>query len=338
MVNYSDSAAQTEWAGLMQQSVRPETLLSAPQDTTTPPAEMADMVTEKPQFHTIPQFQFSRPNGNSNNPGSSRQTIIERRANHPGLVARIDMPRPELNDEVPLSPPPTARALLSPLPEANTRHAGHTPLLDRARSPEAEAKDLLDSQAEASSSVQQNDPVQTAEDDEALTGSLILPTDPSAAHDDSNFISLDRLDHELDRIARQQRHLRGDFSDDEGEPAQERSGSEPSAAPVQSENQPPPVSSPMLARPGSLDPNSGPLLPTTSASPPSASSPPPMKSLTQHLQSTAIVGDGQEEDLPLSRKGSAESTNSRRSGATDEVDGVILKTPPSNFGTPIGQL
>jgi hypothetical protein len=42
-----------------------------------------------------------------------------------------------------------------------------------------------------------------------------------------------------------------------------------------------------------------------------------------------------EDGLPLSRKGSADS---HRSGATEEVDGVILKSPPSNFGAPLGSL
>jgi hypothetical protein len=47
------------------------------------------------------------------------------------------------------------------------------------------------------------------------------------------------------------------------------------------------------------------------------------------------VEDSTEDGLPLSRKGSADS---RRSGTTEEVDGVILKTPPSNFGAPLGSL
>jgi hypothetical protein len=41
-------------------------------------------------------------------------------------------------------------------------------------------------------------------------------------------------------------------------------------------------------------------------------------------------------NLPLSRKASADSRKS--STAVDLVDGVKLKTPPLNFGAPIGQV
>lgn len=64
----------------------------------------------------------------------STSPLLERRQNRPKFVAHIDMPSPELrasieelDDEVPVSPPPSA-LVLSPLPEANKRFAGHTPL------------------------------------------------------------------------------------------------------------------------------------------------------------------------------------------------------------------
>lgn len=64
----------------------------------------------------------------------STSPLLARRQNRPNFVAHIDMPSPEmratieaLDDEVPVSPPPSA-LVLSPLPEANRRFAGHTPL------------------------------------------------------------------------------------------------------------------------------------------------------------------------------------------------------------------
>jgi hypothetical protein len=52
-----------------------------------------------------------------------------------------------------------------------------------------------------------------------------------------------------------------------------------------------------------------------------------------HSQADAV--DATDDGLSLSRKGSADS---RRSTATEEYDGVILKSPPSNFGAPLGSL
>lgn len=260
MANYISTGTQTEWAGLMQrEAVRPGILFSPPRDTTTPPD---DMITEKVQsVHGVPHIlqPMSPPSA----------SLLERRQNRAGLHPHISLPAAkiashELNDEVPLSPP-TTRALLSPLPEANKRHAGHTPLIPRALSPEPRAATV------AAEQVLAEDKVATPDEDDALTGALTLPTNPVDGSDESHF-GLDALDKVLSKIERQQKELRGEFDHD---------------------------------------------LPVKSSDP------------------TPELVDGTTEDgLPLSRKGSADS---HRSGAT-EFDGVILKSPPSNFGAPLGSL
>jgi hypothetical protein len=270
MAPYSDAGTQTKWAGLMQQeTVRPDTLLSPPRDTTTPPDEM---ITGKPQFmHGIPSIDepYHTPPPNRAPPPLS---LLERRLNRAGLNPHISLPdsslpASELNDEVPMSPP-TTRALLSPLPEANKRHAGHTPLIPRALSPEPEAHpEPAAEKAPAQPVVPEK--AATPDLDEALTGALTLPANPIDGTAD--HIQLDALDHVLSKIAKQQATLRGEFDDDDE--------------------------------------------PKTDAK-------------TEVVDSTA-------NGLPLSRKGSAES---HKSGATEEYDGVILKSPPSNFGAPLGSL
>jgi hypothetical protein len=260
MANYVSQGTQTEWAGLTQREiVRPEFFLSPPRDTTTPPDEM---ITDKVQFvHGVPHIlqPMSPPSA----------SLLERRQNRAGLNPHISLPAAkiashELNDEVPLSPP-TTRALLSPLPEANKRHAGHTPLIPRALSPEPDAAVAEEEQAPA------EDKVATPDVDEALSGALTLPTNPVDGSDESHF-GLDALDKVLSKIERQQKELRGEFDDD----------------------------TPAKSKP-----------------------------------SPELVDGPTEDGLPLSRKGSADS---HRSNATEAFDGVILKSPPSNFGAPLGSL
>jgi hypothetical protein len=259
MANYVSTGTQTEWAGLTQRDIpRPEFFLSPPRDTTTPPD---DMITDKVQLvHGVPHIlqPVSPPSA----------SLLERRQNRAGRNPYISLPAAkiashELNDEVPLSPP-TTRALLSPLPEANKRHAGHTPLIPRALSPEPDAA-VVEEQAAA------EDKVATPDLDEALSGALTLPTNPVDGSDESHF-GLDALDKVLSKIERQQKELRGEFEDDT----------------------------------------------------PAKSNPSP-----------ELVDGTTEEGLPLSRKGSADSY---RSVASRDYDGVILKSPPSNFGLPLGSL
>lgn len=287
MSAYVDASTQTLWAGIMQQSVRLETLISAPQDTCTPPEEMAPGKSQFPDgIPTITHSHHGEPIV------SPKTTLLERRQGRPGLVARISVPETELNDEVPLSPPPT-HAALSPLPEANIRHAGHTPLIPRALSPELDA-DVEEQKTHVpiEDSIVANTQPPALEEDPALTGALTLPTNPVDGADD--LISLEALDHQLGKIARQQAHLRGDFSDDDDE-----------------------------------------LQAHSKASPPAQSLTQKNLLQSQFEQEQATKTDISEEGLPLSRKGSGDS---RKSAVAEEVDGVILKTPPSNFGAPLGQL
>ncbi|KAH7379408.1 hypothetical protein DE146DRAFT_317713 [Phaeosphaeria sp. MPI-PUGE-AT-0046c] len=276
-----DVGTQTDWAGLVKHDlVRPDTFLVPPSDTPTPPD---DMLTEKPQFiHAVPEIRRPPPV----KPTRPFQTasLLERRANRANLDPHFTLPLDELNDEVPLSPP-TSRALLSPLPEANKRHAGHTPLIDRALSPAEEAEVRLPVAEELEVQAPAEDRAATPDLDEALTGALTLPPNPVDGAED--HIELSALDKVLGKIAKQQAVLRGEFDDDETSPKTE------STMPVSKR------------RAGS-------------------------KSETQS-DALEMTDDG----LALSRKGSADS---HRSGATEEIDGIILKTPPSNFGAPLGSL
>jgi hypothetical protein len=265
---YVTTGTQTEWAGLMQrETVRPDIFLSPPPNTTTPPDEM---ITEKAQFmHGFPAIA-SPPHVLE--PTAPSTSLLERRKNRAGLNPHIPLPPAEiasheLNDEVPRSPP-TTHALLSPLPEANKRHAGHTPLIPRALSPAMEVSDASLAPVQASKA---DDRVATPDADEGLTGALTLPTNPIDGSDDRH-IGLNQLDQVLSKISRQQAELRGEFPD---EPAK--------------------LSSPTVK----------------------------------------VMDMSNEDGVPLSRKGSADSY---RSGMTEELDGVILKTPPSNFGAPFGSL
>lgn len=252
---YADASAQTVWAGLTKSNVGPEMLFTAP-DTTTPPAEM---ITEKSQIFIDPQTATT-------NPIATTTSLLGRRKNRPDFPTRISLPKSGLDDEVLPSPPPT-QALLSPLPEANKRYAGHTPLIPRALSPEPPEEER---EQAAEEPVVEEDKTATPDVDEGLTGPLILPTNPIDGADD--HIALDVLDHVLEKVAKDQDRF-----------SKLKDAPEPAGAPA-----PAPVPA-------------------------------------------ADV----EEEVPLSRKGSADS---RQSAATEFVDGVRLKSPPLNFGAPYGQL
>jgi hypothetical protein len=155
--NYVEASTQTEWAGLMQKNiVRPDLCSPASYpNTSTPPDEpltnkqqTVDNLTsispaeQRGQPQTPPLSKKSSEDADNAQP-TSTSPLLARRQNRPKFVAHIDMPSPEmkaavatetlsaayeaLDDEVPVSPPPSA-LILSPLPEANKRFAGHTPL------------------------------------------------------------------------------------------------------------------------------------------------------------------------------------------------------------------
>lgn len=151
MANYAEASTQTEWAGLMQKNiVRPDLCSPASYpNTSTPPDEP---LTHKQQsVDDLTLISPAEQRGRPQTPPQSKKTsedvhpaslspLLARRQNRPKFVAHIDMPSPDmkatvslsadveaLDDEVPVSPPPSA-LVLSPLPEANKRFAGHTPL------------------------------------------------------------------------------------------------------------------------------------------------------------------------------------------------------------------
>jgi hypothetical protein len=272
-MGYVDAGTQTKWAGLTQtETVRPNMLLSAPPNATTPPDEM---ITEKSQFvYGVPSIE--EPQSVPYRPAPP-PSLLERRQNRVGLNPHIPMPSStlstsaselEVTNDDPVSPP-TTRALLSPLPEANRRHAGHTPLIARTPSPEpqvmAECPVVQDPEQHTT-----EDGTATPDADQALKGALTLPSNPvDGAEDRIPFTALQGI---LQKISTQQAQLRGD-SDNESRRSSESKTTE------------------------EFDTKDG---------------------------------------LRLSRQGSA--TDSQRSSAAEAIDGVTLKTPPSNFGAPLGSL
>jgi hypothetical protein len=254
-MTYADAETQTVWAGLTRMDVRPDILFTAP-DTTTPPAEM---ITDKLQGldNVITGAQLGTLDPNS----ASFQSLLERRHKRPAMPTRISLPTSDLDDEVFPSPPPT-HALLSPLPEANKRFAGHTPLIPRALSPVQDEEPAVEEPPAQEEQVL----FATPPEDQPLIGPLMLPTNPVDGA--SDHIALDVLDDVLEKVAKDQDRF-----------SKLKDAPEPPTA-----------------------------LATT---------------------------DNAAQGLPLSRKGSAESRNSC---AVEVVDGVRLKSPPLNFGIPIGQV
>lgn len=264
MSNYVDASSQTVWAGLAKRdNIRPDILLAAP-DTHTPPAET---IMDKKEQNTS-HLQANQAHTMGSN---TTLPLIERRKTRPGLIARISLPNPDLDDEVMPSPPPT-KAVLSPLPAANKLHAGHTPLYAEALSPN------MDQGAPPAEGVPavapEPDRAATPDQDRGLTGPLVLPTNPVDGAQDT--IALEALDEELERIARDQER----FSKLKDAPE-------------------PDLKASTDAEPG------------------------------------ATEAMAEENDLPVSRKGSGDSRKSE--AEVKVVDGIILKTPPLNFGMPIGQ-
>ncbi|KAF1925630.1 uncharacterized protein M421DRAFT_7657 [Didymella exigua CBS 183.55] len=316
MANYVEASTQTEWAGLMQKNiVRPDVCSPAAfPNTSTPPDEP---LTSKKQQRVddlasiSPAEQRGQPQTPppSNRPARnhvstmSTSPLLARRQNRPNFVAHIDMPSPEmratveaLDDEVPVSPPPSA-LVLSPLPEANRRFAGHTPLYvgspsDRfkenifKRQPpgrldiqpmvpeklqslpvhelivEQDVGEEADAARDEELQPGEVSPSRMSQEDVGLTGPLTLAPNPGGGAQDN--ILLSALDSRLSQVAQEQ-----------------------AAA---------------LAKAG-------------------------QQQQQQHVDGAA------EDGPPLSRQGSADSRVSEAPG----VDGVILKkTLPLNFGVPIG--
>jgi hypothetical protein len=176
MAPYVDAGTQTIIAGLANNPSPVPTILTHHSDATTPPDEMP----LKAELQ-LPANPFDMEVSHKASPA-----LLLRRKNRPAMVARISMPPSEFVDEGPLSPPPT-RGLMSPLPAANTLHAGHTPIFPRSRSPLR----TLDSPDESGQSSPQQD--------DGLSGPLTLPALPGDGSNDR--IELAVLDAELEKIA-----------------------------------------------------------------------------------------------------------------------------------------
>ncbi|KAF9691678.1 hypothetical protein EKO04_010463 [Ascochyta lentis] len=270
MANYVDASSQTEWAGLMQKNiVRPEAFFSPYPATSTPPDEP---LTKKeqciddlsplscPEGRGQPQMppQSTEPSTDQV-PATLTSPLLSRRQNRPSFVAHIDLPSPEmraietLDDEVPVSPPPSALDL-SPVPEANRRFAGHTPLFPRSPSPDTPKKQAprhlnpnvperpvsmpvhgliveQDPSEDADTEPQPEMESQstTPQEDVGLTGPLTLAPNPGDGTQDT--ILLSTLDDELSRIAQQQQRV--DAAIEDGQPLSRQGSSDSRASEVQ---------------------------------------------------------------------------------------------------------
>jgi hypothetical protein len=313
MANYVDAGTQTRWAGLTQnESIRPEALFSPRPDTSTPPDDM--MMTEKVEFNgggrrrsvTTPEGSPTQQH-HHREPVLSTSPLLARRLNRPEFVAHIDLPSPDLaalDDEVPISPPASAAMVLSPLPEANKRFAGHTPMLAGSPSQKFEKKapnlqphpnfNVAIAKAEQLRQYQAALPpddenqAATPQQDIGLTGPLMLAPNPGDGAAD--HIALDVLDQELSKIAQLQLRDQSDHDDDDNKGldlAQQESSSHGS----NQQNARGPTGMPPL-----------------------------------HSTGNSALS---------SRKGSADS---RRSEDVAPVDGVTLKRAPLNFGAPFGEM
>lgn len=176
MAPYADAGTQTIIAGLANNPSPVPTILTHHSDATTPPDEMPSKADLQ-----LPANPFDMEDDRNVSPA-----LLLRRKNRPLMVTRISLPPREYVDEPPLSPPPT-RGIMSPLPAANTLHAGHTPIVPRSRSP-LQTFDSPDGSGQSS-----------PQQDDGLSGPLTLPALPGDGSNDR--IELAVLDAELEKIA-----------------------------------------------------------------------------------------------------------------------------------------
>lgn len=271
-MTYTHAATQTVWAGITKMDLRPDILFTAP-NTTTPPAELAS-----DKHKDMDSIAATAQLGSLDAHTQSFGSLLQKRPNRPSLPTRISLPNSELDDEVLPSPPPT-HAVLSPLPEANKRHAGHTPLIPRALTPVNDEEPGIP-QEEPAVDVEKERHIPL--EDQPLIGPLMLPTNPDEGA--SDHIALDVLDDVLEKVAKDQDRF-----------SKLKDAPEPTAL--------------------------------------SEAAPPPELAAPQEPTPPAV--ENTDLGLPLSRNTSGDS---RKSTNTEVVDGVKLKTPPLNFGVPIGQV
>ncbi|KAF2015435.1 hypothetical protein BU24DRAFT_178467 [Aaosphaeria arxii CBS 175.79] len=214
-MGYVDTSTQTIIEGLAKHPVAVPPEL---QPSTPPPDAMSVKEEQKSLLTQEELLQKDKQWDDSANPTDGAPTtglpetlpftptpgLASRR--RPPFRARISLPELDLDTEGPSSPPPTD-ALMSPLPAANTLHAGHTPIIPRSLAPihGMEPVGIIPlKQALA--------PEPEPDVDLALHGPLTLPARPGDGADDR--IELKALDAELERIAQEQSE-RDDDSDEE---------------------------------------------------------------------------------------------------------------------------
>lgn len=204
MAHYVDKASQTLIAGLTRDPAARPAALCPPTDTPTPPDDMAIEKMHLPK-EAVPPI---KTNVNERNMQPSQ---LLKRKNRPPMVARISLPASEFDPDTPRSPPPTD-VVMSPLPAANTLHAGHTPIIPRALSP-----------------LPQDEPSgpRTPEQEEALSGPLTLPPQPGDGAEDT--IPLSVLDAELEKLRIEQEH-----EDEQSEPSTSENQDAQAPDPIQS--------------------------------------------------------------------------------------------------------
>lgn len=191
--HYVDAAVQTLIEGLAHDTAAVPHALVPPTDTTTPPDDNMAMGMDKLPLSTDAFGSLARTGMNMH--GFASPTLLLKRKKRPPMVARISMPASVFDEvkfdvENPASPPPT-ETLLSPLPEANRLHAGHTPIIPRALSP------LPREESESGTPI--------GDVDEALSGPLFLPPQPGDGAEDT--IPLNVLDAQLEKLRLEQEHM-----------------------------------------------------------------------------------------------------------------------------------
>tara|TARA_R110002003_G_scaffold40_11_gene2741 strand:+ start:29304 stop:30287 length:984 start_codon:yes stop_codon:yes gene_type:complete len=260
----------------------------------------------------LPQAEPFRLEGGGDGDIPPSSSVLQKRLSRPP-PAPSSLPSFAFNDDGPASPP-TTRAVLSPLPEANRMYAGHTPLFPpTARSPTQEAQEPDDYfgqiAAAARKQAAKDDNTGTPDADEGLQGALTLPANPVDGTDE--HIELEELDKVLSKIARQQAVLRGDGEDeDELNSIPERKQMQKQKQRAESES-----SANAKADPSAL-------------AGPGIQAPAPQIKRDSKVDSSEANDDGQ----PLSQTTSADS----RKPKTYVRDGIVFKADTTNFELPWG--
>ena len=185
MPDYVDRSTQTTIAGL-----------------TRCPSDHPPQLSNTPQHHLNLRTARARASAydctsnNSSESESSAEAMSSKFVSQddqrprPPLLVRNSEPLSEFDAQAPHSPPPTKLAM-SPLPPANLLHAGHTPIIPRARSPEGAREQHTGSSSPGH--------------DEGLQGPLTLPARPGDGSAEN--IDVQILHEELAKIAEAQKLL-----------------------------------------------------------------------------------------------------------------------------------